>query len=69
LPKRHYYILTMPVLYSAISVFTWYCCKLFFRDITVINEENVPREGPVIIYGNHNNQFVDGMVHSISLSC
>jgi glycerol-3-phosphate O-acyltransferase/dihydroxyacetone phosphate acyltransferase len=37
--------------------------KLFFRDVTVIGEENVPKTGPVIVYGNHNNQFVDGTVY------
>lgn len=48
--------------YSAINLFAWYSTHLFFRDITVINQENVPTEGPTIVYGNHNNQFVDGMV-------
>lgn len=51
------------MLYSAINLFAWYSTHLFFRDITVVNKENVPREGPTIIYGNHNNQFVDGMVN------
>jgi hypothetical protein len=36
--------------------------RLFFRDVAVIGEENVPKNGPVILYGNHNNQFVDGTV-------
>jgi glycerol-3-phosphate O-acyltransferase/dihydroxyacetone phosphate acyltransferase len=52
------------MLYSAINLFAWYSTHLFFRDITVIGQENVPTEGPTIIYGNHNNQFVDGMVGS-----
>jgi glycerol-3-phosphate O-acyltransferase / dihydroxyacetone phosphate acyltransferase len=50
------------MLYSGINLFAWYSTHLFFRDISVINKENVPKEGPTIIYGNHNNQFVDGMV-------
>jgi glycerol-3-phosphate O-acyltransferase / dihydroxyacetone phosphate acyltransferase len=60
----------MPSLYSGVEFFAWYSCNLFFRDITVVNQENIPLEGPTIIYGNHNNQFVDGMVlTSPSSSC
>jgi glycerol-3-phosphate O-acyltransferase/dihydroxyacetone phosphate acyltransferase len=58
----------MPFFYSALEFFAWYSVKLFFRDITVINEENVPKEGATIIYGNHNNQFVDGMVNVLLFS-
>lgn len=39
-----------------------YSTDILFRDIEVINVESVPKTGPMIIYGNHNNQFVDGMV-------
>lgn len=28
----------------------------------MIGQENIPKDGPVLIYGNHNNQFVDGTV-------
>ena len=49
-------------MYTAVNIFAWYSTHLFFRDITVINSEYVPKEGATIIYGNHNNQFVDGMV-------
>lgn len=52
----------MGLLYNTMKLFAWYSCNLFFRDITVINEQNVPTEGPTLIYGNHNNQFVDGVV-------
>lgn len=33
--------------------------RSFFVDITVINEERLPLFGPVILVGNHNNQFID----------
>ena len=33
----------------------------FFRDVEVVAEGDVP-EGPLIIYANHNNQFVDALV-------
>ena len=52
----------MGLLYNAMSLFAWYSTNMFFRDITLINAENVPKDGPTIVYGNHNNQFVDGMV-------
>lgn len=48
--------------YLGIKAYCLYTTNLFFREIEVINAENVPAEGPTIVYGNHNNQFVDGMV-------
>ena len=36
--------------------------KQFFRDITVLGLDNIPNKGPVIFCGNHNNQFVDGVI-------
>lgn len=34
----------------------------FFKDIHVIGKENLPKEGPVILCGTHNSQYVDGMM-------
>lgn len=34
----------------------------FFSRVEIVNAENIPRTGPCILFGNHNNQFVDGMV-------
>ena len=34
----------------------------FFRDITIVGRHNVPKKGPVIFCGNHNNQFCDGTI-------
>mmetsp|Transcript_13221 Transcript_13221/g.22429 ORF Transcript_13221/g.22429 Transcript_13221/m.22429 type:complete len:108 (+) Transcript_13221:416-739(+) len=34
----------------------------FFRDVIILGEHNVPKKGPVIFCGNHNNQFVDGII-------
>mmetsp|Transcript_14791 Transcript_14791/g.24063 ORF Transcript_14791/g.24063 Transcript_14791/m.24063 type:complete len:606 (-) Transcript_14791:141-1958(-) len=34
----------------------------FFSTIEIVNGENIPMEGPVILYGNHQNQFVDAMI-------
>jgi glycerol-3-phosphate O-acyltransferase/dihydroxyacetone phosphate acyltransferase len=48
--------------YRLVKAFASYSTDILFRDIDVINAEEIPREGPMIIYGNHNNQFIDGMV-------
>jgi hypothetical protein len=34
----------------------------FFRDVQVLGKHNIPKRGPVIFCGNHQNQFVDGCV-------
>ena len=34
----------------------------FFKDITVLGAHNVPKRGPVILCGNHQNQYVDGSI-------
>ena len=34
----------------------------FFKDITVLGLHHIPKRGPVIFCGNHNNQFVDGCI-------
>ena len=34
--------------------------RVFFRSVSVINRQAIPKDAPVIIVGNHNNQFVDG---------
>eukprot|EP00128_Syssomonas_multiformis_P003960 Colp12_sorted_trinity150504_noHs@29214 len=36
--------------------------NIFFRHIEVTGLDNVPMRGPVIFVGNHQNQFVDGMM-------
>ena len=51
--------------YFGIKTYCIYTTNLFFREIEVVHPENVPATGPTIVYGNHNNQFVDGMVYSM----
>jgi len=36
--------------------------NIFFRSVEIIGQENVPKHGPLILTGNHNNQFVDGVL-------
>jgi hypothetical protein len=45
-----------------IKAYCDYTASLFFRDIEVIRPEGVPQTGPTIVYSNHNNQFLDGVV-------
>src|SRR3989338_2853327 len=46
--------------------YIWWLCKLivhsFFANIQVNNANYVPQSGPIIFYGNHQNQFVDAML-------
>lgn len=35
---------------------------IFFRSVEIVGAENLPKLGPVILTGNHNNQFVDGAI-------
>jgi glycerol-3-phosphate O-acyltransferase/dihydroxyacetone phosphate acyltransferase len=46
-------------LYTVVKTLFYYVLHIFFSDIDVIGEENIPSEGPVIFVGNHQNQFVD----------
>lgn len=51
------------VIYYAMK--TFFRCTLntiFFRSVEIAGIENLPRDGPVILTGNHNNQFVDGLL-------
>ena len=41
-----------------------YFTDILFREIVIINDASIPLRGPVLLYGNHNNQFIDGMVSS-----
>lgn len=50
--------------YKVVKGVARYSTDLLFREIEIINVDAVPLTGPMIIYGNHNNQFVDGMVNS-----
>jgi len=36
--------------------------NIFFSSVEIVGMENLPKEGPLIITGNHNNQFVDGLM-------
>mmetsp|Transcript_116969 Transcript_116969/g.330984 ORF Transcript_116969/g.330984 Transcript_116969/m.330984 type:complete len:588 (+) Transcript_116969:87-1850(+) len=35
---------------------------MFFTSVEMVGMEHLPKDGPVILIGNHNNQFVDGLI-------
>ena len=36
--------------------------NIWFREVAVVGENNIPASGPVVFYANHQNQFIDAMV-------
>ncbi|CAD8112845.1 unnamed protein product [Paramecium sonneborni] len=48
--------------YTAARLFSTVVTQTFFRDIQVIGQENIPKDGPLLLFGNHNNQFIDPLV-------
>lgn len=48
------------LLYSGAKLFLQASVNnIFFRSVEIVGMHNVPKDGPVILTGNHNNQFVD----------
>ena len=47
------------MVYFMLKTFLRSICQTFFASIEVLGIENIPRHGPIIFVGNHNNQFVD----------
>eukprot|EP00931_Biecheleriopsis_adriatica_P036060 TRINITY_DN20795_c0_g1_i1.p1 TRINITY_DN20795_c0_g1~~TRINITY_DN20795_c0_g1_i1.p1 ORF type:complete len:664 (-),score=103.17 TRINITY_DN20795_c0_g1_i1:203-2194(-) len=48
--------------YGARTFFRCTFNNIFFSSVEVVGMEHLPKEGPVILTGNHNNQFVDGLI-------
>ena len=40
----------------------WILRSVYFREVTVVGRENIPRAGAVVFYGNHQNQFIDALM-------
>lgn len=40
----------------------WVVVNVYFREVAVVGLEKVPKTGPVVFYGNHQNQFIDAMM-------
>jgi glycerol-3-phosphate O-acyltransferase/dihydroxyacetone phosphate acyltransferase len=50
------------VLSPMLSFFIWILVNVFFREVAVVGMHNIPKSGPVVFYGNHQNQFIDAMM-------
>eukprot|EP00759_Apiculatamorpha_spiralis_P045786 PhF_6_TR42630/c1_g1_i1/m.64104/K13507/GAT; glycerol-3-phosphate O-acyltransferase / dihydroxyacetone phosphate acyltransferase len=40
----------------------WVLVNVFYREVIVVGNENIPEKGPVVFYGNHQNQFIDALI-------
>eukprot|EP00735_Rhodelphis_limneticus_P011225 TRINITY_DN4297_c0_g1::TRINITY_DN4297_c0_g1_i1::g.7943::m.7943 TRINITY_DN4297_c0_g1::TRINITY_DN4297_c0_g1_i1::g.7943 ORF type:complete len:661 (-),score=124.27,sp/Q9P7P0/YOL4_SCHPO/33.22/2e-84,Acyltransferase/PF01553.16/3.5e-14 TRINITY_DN4297_c0_g1_i1:59-2041(-) len=49
-------------LYTSLRFLFHYVLRLNFRRVTVIGSDNIPKDGPVILTGNHANQFIDSLL-------
>ncbi|EPY25892.1 glycerol-3-phosphate acyl transferase [Angomonas deanei] len=45
----------------------WILKRIYFREVTVVGAENIPMEGAVVFYGNHQNQFIDALMMNSSV--
>ena len=50
------------ILNPLLSLIMWVLVTVFFREVAVVGQENIPKKGAVIFYGNHQNQFIDAMM-------
>ncbi len=57
----------MNLVYYFIKKLTEVVQLIYFRKVYIVGLQNIPKEGPVIICGNHANQFVDAMMISASV--
>ena len=48
--------------YHVFRYYFTFWLTILYRTFIRINKQNVPAEGPVIIYANHRNLFIDGVV-------
>lgn len=48
--------------YKLVQGFSSFSIDTFFGDVDVVGLDNIPATGPVILVGNHKNQFVDAMM-------
>mmetsp|Transcript_9662 Transcript_9662/g.18908 ORF Transcript_9662/g.18908 Transcript_9662/m.18908 type:complete len:566 (-) Transcript_9662:878-2575(-) len=49
-------------MYAALKLLCKLAVGIFFQDVETVGQHNIPASGPVIIAGNHSNQFVDPML-------
>jgi glycerol-3-phosphate O-acyltransferase/dihydroxyacetone phosphate acyltransferase len=52
----------MGLIYSFVKNICKAAITIYFKKVYVIGIENIPEKGPLIICGNHSNQFIDPMM-------
>lgn len=50
------------MIYLLIRTYVGFILKFFIKKITLINTQNLPANGPVLVCGNHPNSFLDGII-------
>lgn len=67
--KINYFFSVKNIIKKIMGLLYWLCKKcaqaiisLYFRKIHVVGKDNVPKDGPIIICGNHANQFIDPLL-------
>ena len=50
------------VLVPLMDALFWILVHIFYREVVVLGREHIPSTGPVVFYGNHNNQFIDALI-------
>lgn len=57
-----YPVQTPTARYAAIHRLTSLVVSAFFDGVRVVGMDNLPARGPVLLVGNHKNQFMDGFM-------
>lgn len=52
----------MRFIYDLVKLLCKTINTIYFKSIYLIGEDNIPNDGPLIICGNHSNQFIDPML-------
>jgi glycerol-3-phosphate O-acyltransferase/dihydroxyacetone phosphate acyltransferase len=52
----------MGLIYWCMKKFAQAIISMYFRKIHVVGQSNIPESGPIIICGNHANQFIDALI-------
>lgn len=50
------------LIYYIVRAYVSFVLKFFIKQITITGQENIPKDGPVLIAANHPNSFFDAMV-------
>ena len=57
----------MRLAYLFIRALVRFIIGICFKEVTIIGEENIPEDGPLIISGTHNSQYMDAAMLVLSV--